>query len=207
MAEKRRTVSRQPLCEMTPVLIDILRDSSEVEPHWESAYSDLRELLPLDDAPLLGAAGLRAAYLIKLAEMVFEEEEEEHWGPRRARDRFVYCLSAKDIERRVRHLRRFMKQRGYTLTRKHILFSEAMYWERGPKEVEYDETPRPAGRPREPSVGTVVRAWTVDALCELAGLSLPAAIEVWNRSFPTWPLNAEVHFRIERGRVRRWMGE
>jgi hypothetical protein len=208
MAEKSKKASRHPLCEMTPVLIDILRDVAEEEPHWGHALAFMREHmgLPLEDARLLGASGLRAAYVLKLAEIVFDDEEEDHWGPRYARDRFLYCLSAKDIERRVRHVRLFIKRHGYTFTRKQILRSEAMRWISGPQ-IEYQETPRSGGRPREPSVSTIVRAWTIDALCELAGLPLPEAIEVWNRRFATYSLNAEASFRIERGRVRRWLGE
>jgi len=66
-------------------------------------------------------------------------------------------------------------------------------------------------RGRRLEVPIAVRAFTIDALCELSGLPLRQAIGVWNRRFSRWayggdPANVERRFRLDRERVRGDLG-
>jgi hypothetical protein len=250
MAVKPAAQSRNPLCAMTPVLLDtfhgVLRPLVEEDVRLGQLPRPVREWLggwldsglPALDAAAVGRDGYRAGYLLCIAEGALRctpSEADEKFRDSLCQQRvdsWVKALTRGRPGRRPRNLPERLTvgawRAGFRESRESLAGKTAEKAQQelafalplslsdagvaasqsSPNTLEVFAPRRGAGRPGGPTTETVVRAWTIDALCELARLHLHDAIDLWNHRFRALqyldndPDDRDAHFRVDRDRTR-----
>ena len=172
---------RHPICQMMPDFLDWLHDELATGRKRGDEMERWQKHLARSEEPT-GEGGWRAWFLLGIARGALKKNSAEDVA-----ETFMAWVEPSHIAE-IGDSTAWMRRLFNDLHRSHIP----------------DLQPRRRGRPSEPTVVTAVRVWTIDSLCELAGLTRDEAVALWNRTFPAYSLGSTGGslFRVERNRVR-----